>query len=62
MEIFVNNMSLDINEYGRFSGGNSFVVSGEGVCSESRLYPNNAYYRFNKLRDYTEYKLGAKGL
>ena len=55
-------MNSDINQYGQFSGGNSFVVSGEGVCSESRLYPNNAYYRFNKLRDEGDWPSNISGI
>lgn len=55
-------MNLDINQYGQFSGGNSFVTFGEGVCVESRLYPNNAYYRFNKLRDEGDWPSDISGI
>ena len=55
-------MSLDINVYGQFSGGNSLVATGTGICGEQRLYPKNAYYRFNKLRDEGDWPSHLSGI
>jgi hypothetical protein len=55
-------MSLDINVYGQFSGGNSLVATGTGICGEPRLYPKNAYYRFNKLRDEGDWPSHLSGI
>lgn len=55
-------MITDINRYGQFYGGNNLVVSGTEVCSEPRLYPNNAYYRFNKLRDEGDWPSHISGI
>lgn len=55
-------MITDLNRFGQFSGGNSLVISGQGVCGEPRLYPNNAYYRFNKLRDEGDWPSNISGI
>lgn len=55
-------MITDISKYGQFYGGNSLVTSGQDICSEPRLYPNNAYYRFNKLRDEGDWPSNISGI
>ena len=55
-------MITDLNQYGQFYGGNNLVTSGQGVCGEARLYPNNAYYRFNKLRDEGDWPSNITGI
>jgi hypothetical protein len=55
-------MITDLNRYGRFYGGNSLVTSGQNECGEPRLYPNNAYYRFNKLRDEGDWPANITGI
>ena len=52
----------DISIYGKFDGGNSFVTFGQNECSDSRLYPNNAYYRYNKLRDQNDWPSNITGI
>jgi hypothetical protein len=55
-------MITDISKYGQFYGGNSLVTSGQNECGEPRLYPNNAYYRFNKLRDEGDWPSNISGI
>jgi hypothetical protein len=55
-------MITDLNRYGKFYGGNSLVISGQNECIEPRLYPNNAYYRFNKLRDEGDWPANITGI
>ena len=55
-------MITDLNRYGQFYGGNNLVISGTGICVEPRLYPNNAFYRFNKLRDENDWPANITGI